>query len=203
MKAPSETSSVGEGLTVLVVDNFDSFTWNLVDYVSVTGADTVVRDNRVTVEEARAVDPDAVVVSPGPGHPADRDDIGNTPDVIRAFEETPVLGVCLGHQAMAEEYGGTVGHAPEPVHGKSTELSHDGGGVYRGLPQDFPVGRYHSLCVTEVPEEFTVTAEGGGIVMGMRHRELPLEGVQFHPESVLTAHGHWMIEGFLSTARRD
>ncbi len=203
MKAPNEASTVGEGLTVLVVDNFDSFTWNLVDYVSVTGADTVVRNNRVTVDEAREIDPDAVVVSPGPGHHGDRGDIGNTPDVIRALEETPILGVCLGHQAMAEEYGGEVGHAPEPVHGKATELEHDGEGVYEGLPQGFPVGRYHSLCVTDVPDGFEVTAEGGDIVMGMRHRSKPLEGVQFHPESVLTAHGHRMIEGFLSTARRD
>lgn len=187
--------------TVLFIDNFDSFTWNLVDYTSVEGVETVVENNRVSLERVDEVAPDGIVVSPGPGHPANRRDIGNVLDILREYDDTPTLGVCLGHQAMAEAYGGEVGRAPEPVHGKTTSLEHDGEAVYADLPQDFPVGRYHSLCVTEVPDEFEVTARGGGIVMGMRHREKPLEGVQFHPESVLTAHGHEMMENFLRSAR--
>jgi len=185
---------------VLFVDNFDSFTWNLVDYLSVKGVETVVEKNRVSLERVDEIDPDAIVVSPGPGHPAKERDIGNVLRILREFSDVPTLGVCLGHQAMAEAYGGEVGHAPEPVHGKTARVSHDGEGVYEGLPQEFPAGRYHSLCVTDVPDEFHVTAEGGGIVMGMRHDDLPLEGVQFHPESVLTAHGHEMMEKFLEDA---
>jgi anthranilate synthase component 2 len=187
--------------TVLFVDNFDSFTWNLVDYTSVEGVETVVENNRVSLERVAEIDPDGIVVSPGPGHPANERDIGSVLKILREFAETPTLGVCLGHQAMAEAYGGEVGRAPEPVHGKTTRLRHDGETVYDGLPQEFPVGRYHSLCVTEVPDSFEVTARGGGIVMGMRHNEKPLEGVQFHPESVLTAHGHEMMENFLRRAR--
>jgi len=187
--------------TVLFVDNFDSFTWNLVDYTSVEGVDTVVENNRVSLERVDEIDPDGIVVSPGPGHPANERDIGSVLKILREFAETPTLGVCLGHQAMAEAYGGEVGRAPEPVHGKTTRLRHDGETVYEDLPQEFPVGRYHSLCVTDVPDSFEVTARGGGIVMGMRHDEYPLEGVQFHPESVLTAHGHDMMENFLRQAR--
>jgi len=138
-----------------------------------------------------------------PDIPANERDIGNVLDILREYDDTPTLGVCLGHQAMAQAYGGEVGRAPEPVHGKTTRLEHDGEGVYADLPQEFPVGRYHSLCVTDVPDEFKVTARGGGIVMGMRHREKPLEGVQFHPESVLTAHGHEMMANFLRLAREN
>ncbi|MFP4174407.1 MAG: anthranilate synthase component II [Halobacteriales archaeon] len=187
--------------TVLFVDNFDSFTWNLVDYTSVEGVETVVENNRVTLERVDEIAPDGIVVSPGPGHPANERDIGNVLDILHEFDDTPTLGVCLGHQAMAQAYGGEVGHAPEPVHGKTARLEHDGEGIYADLPQDFPVGRYHSLCVTDVPDEFRVTARGGGIVMGIRHDEKPLEGVQFHPESVLTAHGHEMMENFLRRVR--
>ena len=187
--------------TILFVDNFDSFTWNLVDYTSVEGVETVVENNRVSLERVAEISPDGIVVSPGPGHPAKERDIGNVLDILHEFSDTPTLGVCLGHQAMAEAYGGEVGRAPEPVHGKTTRLRHDGESIYENLPQEFPVGRYHSLCVTEVPDSFEVTARGGGIVMGMRHNEKPLEGVQFHPESVLTAHGHEMMENFLRKAR--
>jgi len=187
--------------TVLFVDNFDSFTWNLVDYTSVEGVETVVENNRVSLGRVAEVDPDGIVVSPGPGHPANERDIGNVLDILHGFDDTPTLGVCLGHQAMAQAYGGDVGHAPEPVHGKTVRLEHDGEGIYADLPQGFPVGRYHSLCVTEVPDDFHVTGRGGGIVMGMRHDEKPLEGVQFHPESVLTAHGHEMMGNFLRRVR--
>lgn len=186
-------------MKVLLVDNFDSFTWNLVDYVS-RYADTVVETNRLGLDRVEEIGPDAVVVSPGPGHPGNPRDIGNTVRVLREYPETPTLGVCLGHQAMAEAYGGNVGRAPEPVHGKATQVSHDGETIYEGVPQDFPAGRYHSLVVTEVPDEFGVTARGDGVVMGMRHRRYPLEGVQYHPESVLTSHGHRLVENFLEWA---
>jgi anthranilate synthase component 2 len=187
--------------TVLFVDNFDSFTWNLVDYTGIEGVETVVENNRVTVERVDEIDPDGIVVSPGPGHPANDRDIGNVLEILHGFNDTPTLGVCLGHQAMAQAYGGEVGHAPEPVHGKTARIEHDGEGVYSDLPQSFPVGRYHSLCVTEVPDAFEVTARGGGVVMGIRHDEKPLEGVQFHPESVLTAYGHEMMGNFLRRVR--
>lgn len=186
-------------MKVLLVDNFDSFTWNLVDYVS-RYADTVVETNRLGLDRVEEIGPDAVVVSPGPGHPGNPRDIGNTIEVIREYPDTPTLGVCLGHQALAEAFGGSVGRAPEPVHGKNTHVSHDGEAVYREVPQDFPAGRYHSLVVTEVPDEFMVTARGDDVVMGMRHRRYPLEGVQYHPESVLTAHGHQLVENFLTWA---
>ncbi len=195
-------------MRVLLVDNFDSFTWNLVDYVSVVlddESDVLVEKNTVTVEEVEEIDPDAVIISPGPGHPAKERDIGNTVEIIHEFSDTPIFGVCLGHQALAEAYGGEVGRAPKPVHGKSSEIDHDTESVYDGLPQGFPAGRYHSLIVSQVPDVFEVTAESrsNGIVMGMRHREKPLEGVQFHPESVLTAHGHEIIDNFLEKARDD
>nr|WP_276591972.1 aminodeoxychorismate/anthranilate synthase component II [Halorutilus salinus] len=185
----------------MFVDNFDSFTWNLVDYTGIEGVETVVENNRVTVERVDEIDPDGIVVSPGPGHPANDRDIGNVLEILHGFNDTPTLGVCLGHQAMAQAYGGEVGHAPEPVHGKTARIEHDGEGVYSDLPQSFPVGRYHSLCVTEVPDAFEVTARGGGVVMGIRHDEKPLEGVQFHPESVLTAYGHEMMGNFLRRVR--
>ena len=188
-------------MKVLLVDNFDSFTWNLVDYVSVAAADTVVETNRLAVDRVETIDPDAIVVSPGPGHPANERDSGNAIDVLRRYDRVPTLGVCLGHQMMATAWDGDVGHAPEPVHGKASPVEHDGEGVYAGLPDPFQAGRYHSLCVTQVPDAFEVAARGDGIVMGMRHREKPLVGVQFHPESVLTGVGHGLIENFLELAR--
>lgn len=187
-------------MKVLLVDNFDSFTWNLVDYVS-KYADTVVETNRLALDRVQEIAPDAIVVSPGPGHPAKKRDIGNTIDVLREYPNVPTLGVCLGHQALAEAYGGSVERAPEPVHGKSTRVSHDERTIYRDVPQDFPAGRYHSLVVSGVPDEFRVTARSGDIIMGMRHREYPLEGVQYHPESVLTAHGDKLIHNFIELSK--
>ena len=194
-----------EEAEVLFVDNFDSFTYNLVEYVSEHAATEVLR-NTATIEEVRAVDPDAIVISPGPGHPKNDRDIGVTNDVLTEVSPgVPTLGVCLGLEAAVYAYGGTVGRAPEPVHGKAFPIEHDGGGVFAGLDQGFRGGRYHSLVADEVPDCFEVTAtteaetDDGTVelVMGIRHREYPIEAVQFHPESVLTAVGHDVIRNFL------
>ena len=189
---------------VLFVDNFDSFTYNIVEYVSQhSGTEVEVLRNTAKIETIRAADPDAIVISPGPGHPKNNRDVGVTMDVLREISpETPTLGVCLGLEAAAYEYGGTVDRAPEPIHGKAFPVDHDGKGVYRGLDQGFQGGRYHSLVALEVPSCFDVTAttdhDGEELVMGIRHREYPIECVQFHPESVLTAVGHDVIGNFLS-----
>ncbi|MEE6209417.1 anthranilate synthase component II [Salarchaeum sp. III] len=193
-------------MNVLFVDNFDSFTYNLVEYVSERGHDTTVLKNTASLDEVRDADPDAIVVSPGPGHPATERDVGVTMPVLREVSpEVPTLGVCLGMEAAVHEFGGTVGHAPEPVHGKAYPISHDGDGVYRGLEQGFHAGRYHSLVCTAIPECFDVTATtdhaGETLAMGVRHETYPLEGVQFHPESVLTGVGHDIVGNFLTTAR--
>ncbi|MFT4945063.1 MAG: anthranilate synthase component 2, partial [Halovenus sp.] len=187
---------------VLVVDNFDSFTYNLVEYVSQHAETEVVR-NTASLSDVRAVDPDAVVISPGPGHPRNERDVGVTPELLREVSQTvPTLGVCLGLEAAVQAYGGSVGRAPEPVHGKAVAIEHDGEGVYRGLEQGFQGGRYHSLIATEVPDAFDVTATGAesDLVMGVRHREYPIACVQFHPESVLTGVGHDIVRNFLRTA---
>lgn len=190
---------------VLFVDNFDSFTYNLVEYVGEVAADAdlEVVKNTASLNAVREYDPDAIVVSPGPGHPANPRDVGVTLDVLREVSPTtPTLGVCLGLEAAVHAYGGSVGHAPEPIHGKAFAVEHDGDGVFAGLPQGFQAGRYHSLVATEVPECFDVTATtdhaGTELVMGVRHREHPIECVQFHPESVLTAVGHDVVENFLT-----
>ncbi|ARS88415.1 anthranilate synthase component II [Natrarchaeobaculum aegyptiacum] len=197
----------GETLSVLFVDNFDSFTYNLVEYVSqLEGTETTVLKNTATLEDVRAVAPDAIVISPGPGHPENDRDVGITMDVLREFSpEIPTLGVCLGLEAAVYEYGGTVGRAPEPIHGKASAVDHDGEGVFAGLEQGFRAGRYHSLVALEVPACFDVTAttehDGETLVMGVRHCEHPIEAVQFHPESVLTGVGHDVIENFLESVR--
>jgi anthranilate synthase component 2 len=186
---------------VLFIDNFDSFTYNLVEYVS-EHADTEVVRNTVSLADVRATDPDAIVVSPGPGHPANERDVGVSTDVFREMSpDVPTLGVCLGLEAAVYAYGGEVGHAPEPIHGKAFPVDHDGEGVYQGLDQGFQGGRYHSLVATDVPDSFEVTAtttvDDHELVMGIRHREHPISCVQFHPESVLTAVGHDVIQNFL------
>ncbi|MFB6101216.1 MAG: anthranilate synthase component II [Haloplanus sp.] len=205
-------------MTVLVIDNFDSFTYNLVEYISdhpdpSTGEPITVEvlKNTATLDEVRAVDPDAIVISPGPGHPKHDRDVGVTTDVLRGISPSvPTLGVCLGLEAAVYAYGGTVGHAPEPIHGKAFPVDHDGEGVFTGLEQGFRAGRYHSLVATTVPDCFTVSAttthhDADGdeheLVMGVRHREHPIECVQFHPESVLTAAGHDVIDNFLRATR--
>ena len=184
-------------MKVLMIDNYDSFTYNLVHLFEELGAEVVtVRNDAITVDEARAGGFDRLVVSPGPGRP---ESAGVSIELIRALGPVvPTLGVCLGHQAIVEAFGGTVGQARALLHGKSSVIDHDGKGVYAGLPAAVEVGRYHSLAATEVPAELTVTAHTpDGEVMGVRHVELPIEGVQFHPESVLTPLGPEMARNFL------
>ena len=184
--------------SVLVVDNYDSFTYNLVQYLGELGADVdVVRNDAATVDELLEREPDRVVVSPGPCTP---DEAGISLEVVRRFPEAgiPTLGVCLGHQSLAQAFGGEV-IRHEPVHGKTTEITHDGRTLFAGLHRELTVGRYHSLVVDRdsLPSGFEISAEGGGVVMGIRHRELPAEGVQFHPESVLTPQGKHLLKNFL------
>ncbi|WP_049982080.1 anthranilate synthase component II [Halorubrum sp. BV1] len=196
-------------MKVVVIDNFDSFTYNLVEYVSDQPDDDEpieieVFKNTASLADIERAEPDAILISPGPGHPKNERDVGVTADVLRELSPTvPTLGVCLGLEAAVYEYGGTVGHAPEPIHGKAFPVEHDGDGVFTGLDQGFRAGRYHSLAAVEVPDVFEVTAttdhDGESIVMGVRHREHPIEAVQFHPESVLTPAGHDLIGNFLAS----
>ena len=185
-------------MKVLAVDNYDSFTYNLVQYLGELGCDLeVVRNDRASVDALLAGGYDRVVVSPGPCTP---NQAGISLEAVRRFPEAgvPTLGVCLGHQSLAQAFGGTVvRHVP--VHGKTTTIEHDGRTIFRGLPSPLTVGRYHSLVVADdsVPDAFEVSARGGGVVMAIRHRELPAEGVQFHPESVLTESGKALLENFL------
>lgn len=189
------------GARVLVIDNYDSFVYNLVQYLGELGAEPVVhRHDQVTLPELRDLAPDAVLVSPGPGRP---EDAGISNDAIRDFGErgVPVLGVCLGHQCIGALYGGDVVRAPQVMHGKTSEIHHDGEGVFAGVPDPITATRYHSLVVARdtVPADLVVSAESeDGLVMGLRHRELPMEGVQFHPESILTESGHALLRNFLS-----
>jgi anthranilate synthase component II len=185
---------------VLVIDNYDSFVYNLVQYLGELGAEPVVhRHDAVTLDDMRALRPDAVLVSPGPGRP---EDAGSSNDAITHFGESgvPVLGVCLGHQCIGQLYGGEVVRAERVMHGKTSEIHHRGLGVFEGLPQPLTATRYHSLVVSpdSVPDCLEVTAETvDGVVMGLRHREHPIEGVQFHPESILTEGGHDLLRNFL------
>jgi anthranilate synthase/aminodeoxychorismate synthase-like glutamine amidotransferase len=184
--------------SVLVIDNYDSFTYNLVQYLGELGCELdVVRNDAASVDELLERRPDRVVVSPGPCTP---NEAGVSLEAVRRFPEagTPLLGVCLGHQSLVQAFGGRVVRG-EPVHGKTCTIAHDGRTLFAGLPDPLTVGRYHSLVADEasLPDALEVSARGGGVVMAVRHRELPAEGVQFHPESVLTDEGRTMLANFL------
>ena len=185
-------------MRVLMLDNYDSFTYNLVHLLEELGAEVVtVRNDAIKPDEAVALAPDRLVVSPGPGRPADA---GVSVELIRRLGPTTrTLGVCLGHQAIVEAFGGEVGPAQAMMHGKSSVVTHDGSGVFTGMPDELEVGRYHSLAATTVPDELVVTSRtADGEVMGVRHLTYPIEGVQFHPESVLTPLGPDMARNFLT-----
>jgi anthranilate synthase/aminodeoxychorismate synthase-like glutamine amidotransferase len=186
---------------VVVVDNYDSFTYNLVQYVETLGGECDVRLNdRVTIDQIRQLKPSGVLLSPGPGNP---DEAGITLSVIRELAgELPIFGVCLGHQAIGQAFGGKVVRAPELMHGKTSGIEHDGRSIFRGLPSPFEATRYHSLIVEEhgFPETLEISARTAkGEIMGLRHRKLAVEGVQFHPESILTDHGLRLIENWLGS----
>ena len=188
---------------ILVIDSYDSFVYNLVQYLGELGADPiVVRNDQVTVDEALAIEPDALLLSPGPGRP---EDAGIICAAVPAFAERgiPVLGVCLGLQAIGHVYGGSIIHAPSLMHGKTSPIEHTGVGVFRDLPSPLTATRYHSLVIdpATIPACLEVTATSGDVVMGVRHRSLPIEGVQFHPESILTALGHDLLRNFLAGER--
>ncbi len=190
-------------LRVCFIDNFDSFTYNLVEYVSQHAATEVVR-NTVSLDDVRAIDPDAIVLSPGPGHPKNDRDVGVTLNVLTELSTTvPTFGICLGLEAAVYAYDGTIDHAPQPIHGKAFAIEHDERGVFEGLSNPLRGGRYHSLVATDIPECFEVTATTedadaeSDLVMGVRHREHPISCVQFHPESVLTNSGHQIVRNFL------
>jgi anthranilate synthase/aminodeoxychorismate synthase-like glutamine amidotransferase len=187
------------GQRVLVIDSYDSFVYNLVQYLGELGAEPiVVRNDELTIDQALAVKPDAVLLSPGPGRP---EDAGIICAAVTAFAErgTKVLGVCLGHQAIGHVFGGAIVQAPSLMHGKTSPIEHSGVGVFAGLPSPLTATRYHSLVIdpATMPDCLEVTATSGDIVMGVRHRTLPIEGVQFHPESILTSAGHDLLRNFL------
>ena len=188
---------------ILVLDNYDSFTYNLVQYLGELGATMrVARNDKITVEEIERLEPEGIVISPGPGNP---DGAGISLALIRRFHETtPILGVCLGHQAIGQAFGGTVSRARKQMHGKTSRIHHDGRGVFAALPQDFEATRYHSLVVLEqgFPAVLEISARAeDGEIMGLRHRRFPVEGVQFHPESILTGQGKALLRNFLGLAR--
>ncbi|MBX6354205.1 MAG: aminodeoxychorismate/anthranilate synthase component II [Thermoflavifilum sp.] len=186
---------------LLIIDNFDSFTYNLVQYCGELGAEVVVRRNDASVAELAALRPEAVIVSPGPCTPAQA---GCSVEAIRHFAgRVPVLGVCLGHQALGAAFGARVVRAPAPMHGKVSLITHHGDALFDGIPNPFPATRYHSLIVERatLPTDFLITAECDGLIMAMRHRPTGAVGVQFHPESILTEAGHRLLANFLATAR--
>ncbi len=191
------------GPRILVIDNYDSFVYNLVQYLGELGAQPIVhRCDALTMADVDAIDPDGVLISPGPGRP---EDAGISNEIIRSFGgRAPVLGVCLGHQCIGEVFGGEVVRAPQVMHGKTSQIRHRDAGVFAGLPNPLEATRYHSLVVDRdsVPDVLEITAEtDDGLVMGLRHREHDIEGVQFHPESILTVGGHDLLRTFLARAR--
>lgn len=194
-------------MRTLVIDNFDSFTFNLVQYLGELGADPIVhRNDAITAKEAEALAPDAIVISPGPGNPSDPKYFGVCADLLTGLSQTtPTLGVCLGLQGFGHVYGGKVVHAPRILHGKASPVLHDGRTIFQGVPSPFLAARYHSLIIDEasLPRDIEKTAwTEQGELMGARHKRFPIEGVQFHPESILTEHGKTILRNFLEGVRR-
>ncbi len=190
-------------MKLLLIDNVDSFVYNLYQYIGELGADVVVRRNNVSVEEVKAMNPDGIVISPGPGKP---EDAGSSVAIIREFAGAkPILGVCLGHQAIGIAFGAAVSRAKTLMHGKTSEIEHDGRGVFEGVRNPFTATRYHSLAIMDegLPNELVVSArsKGDGVIMGVRHAEHNVEGLQFHPESILTVEGKQILRNFLRSAR--
>jgi anthranilate synthase component II len=187
-------------MKILVVDNYDSFTYNLVQYLGELGANPVVwRNDQFSLEDVKTLNPKGIVISPGPCTPLEA---GLSVDVIKSFgEQTPVLGVCLGHQSIGQAFGAKVVRAKNLMHGKTSSIAHDGSGVFSRLPQSFTATRYHSLVIEDLPDSLRVNAWveelGERTIMGVEHTDFPIHGVQFHPESALTEHGHVMLENFL------
>ncbi len=183
---------------VLIIDNYDSFTYNLVHLIAVETDDyKVIRNDAMTVDEIRALNPDKILISPGPGRPVDA---GVTEDVIRELgSEIPILGVCLGHQAIGEVFGAEVVYAPSLMHGKVSQVEHDGRSIFKNVEPNFTATRYHSLVLSPetIPEDLEITARTGEVIMGVRHKKYPIEGIQFHPESILTVEGPKMITNWL------
>lgn len=197
------TAGTFSNVNMLLIDNYDSFTYNLVQAFAAQGANVIVyRNDMITVDEAKALEPTHLVISPGPGRP---DNAGMSLAMIAAFEATiPVLGVCLGHQCLVQHFGGNIVRAERLMHGKTSIAKHDGKTIYAGLPKRLEVGRYHSLCAEHdtLPESLELTAQTErGEIMGVRHKTLPLEGVQFHPESVLTPDGDRLMANFMSAGQ--
>lgn len=184
---------------ILVIDNYDSFTYNLVQYLGELGEDLrIFRNDKITLDEIAAMAPARIVISPGPGIPRDA---GISEGLIERFHRSiPILGVCLGHQAIGEVFGGRIVRAPTLMHGKTSQIFHDGRSVFKDLPQGFPATRYHSLMVTEVPACLEISARtSDNLVMGLRHREYPVEGIQFHPESIMTEVGKQLLANFVGS----
>lgn len=190
---------------ILIIDNYDSFTYNLVHIVAQYTDDyKVVRNDELTVDEVREMDPDKILISPGPGRPADA---GITEPLIKELgAEKSILGVCLGHQAIGEVFGGKIIHAPTLMHGKTSEISHDGKSVFRNIPDSFTATRYHSLVLDpdKIPDQLEISARSDdGVIMGLRHRQFPIEGIQFHPESILTTEGPNIINNWLELEYKE
>jgi anthranilate synthase/aminodeoxychorismate synthase-like glutamine amidotransferase len=204
-RATTASAPKGARPLVILIDNYDSFTWNLAHLLSTSGAQVeVVRNDEVTAAEVAAAAPAGVVISPGPCAPAEA---GISVETVRscAGDGTPLLGICLGHQAIAAAFGAAIIRAPRPVHGQAFEVAHDGRGVFAGLPTPFPATRYHSLIIDEptLPPDLVITARTGPLPMGIRHAAAPIEGVQFHPESILTAHGAVLMANFVKSTVRS
>lgn len=190
-------------MKVLLIDNVDSFVYNLYQYIGEFGVDIVVKRNKVTLNEVASIKPDSIVISPGPGAPAEA---GNTVEIIKRFAgEVPILGVCLGHQAIGLAFGGKIERVKNIMHGKTSEIEHDGKGVYEGIANPIVATRYHSLCISDegLPRDLEVSARSkdDGTIMGVRHKSYDVEGVQFHPESILTVDGKKILKNFLGIER--